>query len=92
MRDAANTAIDSLLEGDCGRAGCKDTSGWGGDGRGGRESFEVLAEQRLGRQGFHVKLDRGFEDGTYCVYVEFDDSRHGWGSPCPPAGRQILLS
>jgi len=37
------------------------------------ESYEVLAEQRLGRQGFHVKLDRGFEEGNYCLYVEFDD-------------------
>jgi hypothetical protein len=37
------------------------------------ESFDVLVEHRLGRQGLHVKLDRGFEEGTYCVYVQFDD-------------------
>jgi len=36
------------------------------------ESYEVLVEQRLGRQGLEVKLDRGFEDSVYCVYVEFD--------------------
>ena len=36
------------------------------------ESWEVLAEHRLGRQGLHVKLDRGFEDGVYCCYVEFE--------------------
>ena len=36
------------------------------------ESYEVLVEQRLGRQGLEVKLDRGFEDGVYCVYVQFD--------------------
>jgi len=37
------------------------------------EFYQVLAEHRLGRQGFNVKLDRGFEEGTYCLYVEFDD-------------------
>lgn len=36
------------------------------------ESYEVLVEQRLGRQGLEVKLDRGFEDGVYCVYVQFE--------------------
>ena len=36
------------------------------------ESDAVLVEQRLGRQGLEVKLDRGFEDGVYCVYVEFN--------------------
>ena len=36
------------------------------------EAGSVLVEQRLGRQGLDVKLDRGFEDGVYCVYVEFD--------------------
>ena len=35
------------------------------------ESYAALVEQRLGRQGLEVKLDRGFEDGVYCVYVEF---------------------
>jgi hypothetical protein len=37
------------------------------------ESWDVLAEQRLGREGLHVKLDRGFEEGTYCVYVHFTE-------------------
>lgn len=52
------------------------------------ESHEVLAEQRLGQRGLHVKLDRGFEDGTYCLYVEFDvlASRIGFG----PAHRQAV--
>ena len=36
------------------------------------ESDSVLVEQRLGRQGLEVKLDRGFEDGVYSVYVQFD--------------------
>ncbi|HVS34961.1 MAG TPA: hypothetical protein VMS17_05225 [Gemmataceae bacterium] len=37
------------------------------------ESYAVLVEQRLGRQGLEVKLDRGFEDGVYCGYVEFEN-------------------
>ena len=37
------------------------------------ESYAVLVEQRLGRQGLEVKLDRGFKDGVYCVYVECGD-------------------
>jgi hypothetical protein len=41
-----------------------------GDGE--EESYSVLAEQRLGRRGLHVKLDKGFDEGAYCVYVEFD--------------------
>jgi hypothetical protein len=36
------------------------------------ESYELLVEQRLGRQGLEVKLDRGFKDGVYAAYVEFD--------------------
>jgi hypothetical protein len=32
----------------------------------------VLAAQRLGQLGVEVKLDKGFAQGTYCVYVEFD--------------------
>jgi len=32
-----------------------------------------LAEQRMGVGGLHVKLDKGFEHGVYCVYVEFED-------------------
>jgi hypothetical protein len=37
------------------------------------EQFVLLAEQRLGRTGLEVKLDKGFAEGTYAVYVEFDD-------------------
>ncbi len=37
------------------------------------ESYAVLVEQRLGRQGLEVKLDRGFEDGVYCAYVDCGD-------------------
>jgi len=36
------------------------------------ENYEPLVEQRLGQSGLHVKLDKGFEQGNYCVYVEFD--------------------
>jgi hypothetical protein len=32
----------------------------------------LLAEQRLGRSGLVVKLDKGFADGTYVCYVEYD--------------------
>jgi hypothetical protein len=41
-----------------------------GDGEG--ETRWVLAEQRLGRTELEVKLDKGFAEGTYAVYVEFD--------------------
>src|SRR5205085_2531018 len=41
------------------------------DGAG--ESYGLLADQRLGRTGLAVKLDRGFAEGTYGVYVEFDE-------------------
>ncbi len=37
------------------------------------EPFGLLAEQRLGRAGLEVKLDKGFAEGTYAVYVEFDE-------------------
>ncbi len=40
-----------------------------GDG----ESGAALAEERLRRTGLQGKLDKGFAEGTYCVYVEFDD-------------------
>lgn len=49
-------------------------------GEGEEQSWGVLAEQRLGREGLHVKLDRGFKEGTYCVYVHFAElsSRVGY--------------
>lgn len=51
-------------------------------GEGDDKSWDVLAEQRLGREGLHVKLDRGFEEGTYCVYVHFTElaSRVGFAA------------
>ncbi len=51
-----------------------------GEGEG--ESWGVLTEHRLGREGLAVKLERGFEVGTYCVYVEFHDlaSRVGFAA------------
>jgi hypothetical protein len=36
------------------------------------ESFEVLAEQPHPPPGLRVKLDKGFESGVYCVWVEYD--------------------
>jgi hypothetical protein len=33
----------------------------------------ILAQQSLKGQKLQVKLDKGFTDGTYCVYVEYDD-------------------
>ena len=41
-------------------------------GRGEGESDEALAVHRLGRSGVQVKLDKGFEEGTYCVWVEYN--------------------
>ena len=57
------------------------------------ESYAVLVEQRLGRQGLEVKLDRGFEDGVYCVYVEFEvlASRIGFTAARRQAGEFCAL-
>jgi hypothetical protein len=33
----------------------------------------VLAAHRLGRRGLQVKLDKGFDEGSYCVYCEFEE-------------------
>ena len=41
-----------------------------GDGE--EEYCEALAQHRLGRTGVWIKLDKGFEEGVYCVYVEYD--------------------
>jgi hypothetical protein len=40
----------------------------------GEEAYELLADHRLGRGGLEVKLDKGFDDGVYCVYVEFGEA------------------
>lgn len=37
------------------------------------ESCGLLAEQWLGRSGLLVQIDRGFEEGTYAVIVQFDE-------------------
>jgi hypothetical protein len=39
------------------------------DGEG--EQGALLAQQRLDRKGMVVKLDKGFAEGVYCVYIEF---------------------
>jgi len=39
---------------------------------GGEEFCEALTEHRLGRTGVQIKLDKGFAEGVYCVYVEYD--------------------
>jgi hypothetical protein len=36
------------------------------------ESYQSLAEHRLGRSGLLVKLDRGFEEGVYGVCIEYE--------------------
>src|SRR3954470_24592717 len=41
-------------------------------GGGDEETYHALADHRLGRRGLQVKLDKGFDEGTYSVYVEFD--------------------
>ena len=38
-----------------------------------KKPCSVLAAQRLRRTGLEVKLDKGFAEGTYCCYVEYDD-------------------
>ena len=42
-------------------------------GGGEEETDCVLATHRLGRRGLQVKLDKGFDEGTYCVYCEFEE-------------------
>jgi hypothetical protein len=37
-------------------------------------SYGLLADQRLGRTGLEVKVDRGFAEGRYGVYLHFDDA------------------
>jgi hypothetical protein len=36
------------------------------------EGSSLLTEHRLGRTGLVVKLDKGFEQGVYCVWIEYD--------------------
>jgi hypothetical protein len=37
------------------------------------ESSGALVRQRLDRTGLVVTLDKGFQEGTYCIWVEFDE-------------------
>jgi hypothetical protein len=48
----------------------------------GEGEVSLLADHRLDRLGLHVKLDKGFTEGTYAVYVEFDElaARVGFAS------------
>jgi hypothetical protein len=39
-------------------------------GEGEEESYEVLAEQLHPPRGLRVKLDRGFQQGVYCIWIE----------------------
>src|SRR5262249_9385380 len=39
----------------------------------------ILFTQQLMRPGVEVKLDKGFIEGTYCLYVEYDDLVSRWG-------------
>ena len=57
------------------------------------ESYAALVEQRLGRQGLEVKLDRGFEDGVYCSYVQYEvlASRIGFAAARRQAGEFCAL-
>ena len=57
------------------------------------QSYGVLAEQRLGRRGLHVKLDKGFEAGTYCLYIEFEElsDRVGFAAARRSAGEYCAL-
>ena len=46
------------------------------------ESYETLAEHRLGWSGLVVKLDRGFAQGVYGIVVEYDElaAKVGFGA------------
>lgn len=41
-------------------------------GEGEEESFEVLAEHPHPPVGMRVKLDKGFEPGVYCIWLEYE--------------------
>jgi len=57
------------------------------------QSYGVLADQRLSRRGLHVKLDKGFDAGTYCIYIEFDElsDRVGFAAARRSAGEYCAL-
>ena len=41
-------------------------------GEGGEEPYELLAEHPHPPRGLRVKLDKGFEPGVYCIWIEYD--------------------
>jgi hypothetical protein len=43
------------------------------------ESGQLLAQHPLRHQKFVVKLDKGFDEGTYAIYIEFDDHAEAKG-------------
>jgi hypothetical protein len=57
------------------------------------ENGAALAEERLGRTGLEVKLDKGFAEGTYCIYLEFDElaTRTGFAAARKKAGEYCAL-
>ncbi len=62
-----------------------------GDGE--EESCEALTVYRQDRLGLQVKLDKGFREGIYSVYVEFDElaSRVGFTAARRTAGEYCAL-
>jgi hypothetical protein len=60
---------------------------------GAEETYALLAEHRLDRTGLEVKLDRGFEAGTYGVTIEFDElaRRVGFSKARRTAGKYCSL-
>jgi hypothetical protein len=60
-----------------------------GDG----ESSAAIVEEHLGRTGLEVKLDKGFAQGTYAAYVEYDDlaARVGFAAARKKAGEYCAL-
>jgi hypothetical protein len=60
---------------------------------GDEETDGVLAGQKLRRAGLEVKLDRGFAEGSYAVYLEFDElaARVGFTAARRQAGQYLAL-
>jgi hypothetical protein len=57
------------------------------------ESDATLAHEQLGRTGLEFTLDKGFAQGNYCVYVEFDQlaARAGFAAARKKAGDYCTL-
>jgi hypothetical protein len=51
----------------------------------------ILCDHPLRQMKSHVKLDKGFDEGTYCVYLEFDDLASDKGfTPARKAARAYI--